>query len=268
MKKTLKKILRLLIAGVFLVSIAMFARQMLFSAGADKTYEEAWQIAMRGETPAQQEEQTQPEILPEWIPAPVEKDEHMLRLEKLSLEALRQVNPEVVGWIQIPGSKVNYPIMQGEDNQYYLNRTWEGKRNSAGSIFLEYRNSGDFSDFNTILYGHNRSDGSMFASISSYFSQWYLDGHPYVYLVTDQGVLRYEVFSAYRTEVESETYRMGQQKEESRRAFLDMALERSEMDMGVIPETSDRVLTLSTCTAVGYSTRWVVHARLKMVKAE
>ena len=108
-----------------------------------------------------------PEPLPEPQQAPLE--EQARYLETLDLGALRRTNPDVLGWISIPGTQLDYPVLQSEDNQYYLTRTWEKQRNSAGSVFLECQLSGDFSEFNTILYGHNMKNGSMFGSLGISF---------------------------------------------------------------------------------------------------
>ena len=211
---------------------------------------------------------TEPEEI-RWVPAPVEEeDPHLDTLAETDLDALRQVNEDIIGWILIPDTVINYPLLQGEDNDYYLKHTWQGKKNVAGAIFMEYRNEPDYEDFNTILYGHNMNNGSMFASLRRYAGEKYWKKHPYVYLATDAGVYRYEVFSAYRADVGSTTYGLSFQQEETRKEFLIHALENSKINTGVIPEITDRILTLSTCSGAGYSTRWVVHARLKMVQEQ
>lgn len=104
----------------------------------------------------------------------------------------------------------------------------------------------------------------MFSPIRNYRKQDFWEAHPYVYIVSDAGVYRYEIYSSYEAGVTSDTYRLGF-KEQGKQVFIDMGLEQSVIDTGVVPETTDRILTLSTCTGSGHETRWVVHARLKMV---
>lgn len=205
-----------------------------------------------------------------WVPAPVEEaDKHMEELSKKDLNALREVNPDVVGWIWIPGTYVNYPLMQGTDNDYYLNNTWNHIPSAYGSIFLEYRNSGDLSDFNTIIYGHNMNNGSMFATLLNYAGAYYCRMFPYVYVATDTGVCRYEIFSTYKASVESNTYQLSFNQQESREKFIQSVLEQAEYDTGIVPETTDRIITLSTCVGWGgYDYRRVVHARLAMMEVE
>lgn len=198
-----------------------------------------------------------------WKEAPVYDDPHYDAMQEVNLAALREVNPDVVGWIRIPGTQIDYPLMQGEDNQYYLERTWKGEPNAAGSIFLEQHCSADLSDFNTIVYGHRMKNGSMFAALKYYNDEVYWNEHPYVYILDDAGVHRYEVFSAYEASVKGTTYRLAIEEEEVKQKFIDDCSGWSVIETGVKPTTRDRMLTLSTCTGQGYETRWVVQARLQ-----
>lgn len=267
MKKKVRKCLQLVLILVGLVSTALLLRQCFDNAGSEEAYNSALAIAQQGgekQNPAITEE-TQPAKKTQWIPAPVEDDPNMQTMAAMDLEALREVNPDVVGWIWIPDTEINYPVMQGQDNEFYLNHTWEGKKNAAGSIFLEHRNSADFTDYNTIVYGHNMNNGSMFAAVRSYASQWYYQRHPYVYIAMDSGVYRYEVFSSYKASVESSAYGLSFHQDQTKVNFLTEAIKKSQFDVGIRPEITDRILTLSTCSGGGYTHRWVVHARLKMI---
>ena len=219
------------------------------------------------EVPEETTAPTEPEII--WIPAPLEEEDPEIdKLASIDLNALREVNPDVIGWIRIPNSKINYPLMQGEDNTFYLEHTWEGNKNPYGSIFLESRNSPDMTDFNTIIYGHNMLNGSMFGGLSSFGYQWYFNWNKYVYILTDAGIFRYEIFSSYAAEVDSATYGLSFYQWETRENFISMALENSQIKSDVVPEPTDRIITLSTCTGVGYESRRVVHAVLKMIPSE
>lgn len=267
MKKTIRTILNLLLVLVFLFSATQFLGQQRDNAAGRDTYGAALALASSGNaetTPIQTAtEQEQP-----WIVAPPEEEDPYIRhLEELSLEALREVNPQVVGWILIPDTEINYPLMQGKDNDYYLNRTWDQKKNDVGSIFLEQFSNPDLTDFNTIVYGHNMKDGSMFAGLQAYREQSFLETHPYVYIRSDYGVYRYEIFSSYLAKVDSSTYGLDFPNEESTIRFLEEAIRNSAIRAAIAPEPTDRILTLSTCSGRGYATRWVVHARLKMVQA-
>lgn len=273
MKNWIRRCLRLLLLAVFLVSSALLLRQFFHNSHSSESYDNALQLALStGSSPEkpesrQETEPTAPQV--QWVPAPVEDDDpNMEAMAQINLAALREVNEDVVGWIMIPDTRIQYPIMQGEDNDFYLKHTWEGEENFAGSVFMEYRNTPDFTDYNTILYAHNMTNGSMFADLKRYSTQQFWAKHPYVYLVSDAGVYRYEVFSSYKADIDGSTYGLSFQQEKTRTNFLLDALKNSRIDMAVIPEMQDRVLTLSTCSGMDYDTRWVVHARLKMVQVQ
>lgn len=267
MKKKGRRVLFCCLAVVFAVSTGALLLQLLDKAGGKSTYQDALKVATGETVSPQPSPASEPEeAAPLWIPEPVEGDPVMEEMAAISLTALRKENPDVVGWIRIPGTEVDYPLMQGTDNDYYLERTWDGQINSVGSIFLEYQNSPDFTDYNTIVYGHNMADGSMFGGLSRYFSEIYWEQHPYIYVTSDAGVYRYEVFSAYRAGLEDPTYGLSFRKTETRREFILHALENTEVLTKIIPGFQDRILTLSTCSGAGYSSRWVVHGRLKMVE--
>ena len=185
---------------------------------------------------------------------------------RLTVAALREVNPDVLGWIRIPDTKVDYPLLQGEDNDFYLQHTWDKTPNSVGSIFMEHLNSPDLMDYNTIIYGHNMNNGSMFSALQDFALQSHWQTHPYVYIVTDAGVYRYEIFAFSQASVESLTYGLNPALDHTKENFLDLSLENSRIDTGIRPAITDRILTLSTCSGMDYSSRYVLQARLAMVE--
>lgn len=274
MKRKIRALLSAVLILVFLVSTAMLLRQSRDKAGGEAAYEAALALASgtrKQSVPAATEktaEETTEPLRTVWIPAPVEDDPVMEEMASIDLAALREVNEDVLGWIRIPDTNIDYPLLQGEDNEYYLKHTWDRKWNSVGSVFMECMNSPDLTDYNTILYGHNMGDGSMFAGLHEYEEETYWQEHPYVYLLTDAGVYRYEIFAGYRAEVESPTYGLSFNQQTTKEKFLNHAQESSVFHTGILPQGQDRVLTLSTCTGAGYAARWVVQARLKLVETE
>ena len=272
LKPHVKKLLRIGLLLMFLFSTAMSVRTLSVSRKGAQVYDAAYALAASPTQPP--EETTQPEIpgetiavLKYWAPEPVEEDAGLEEIKKINLAALQEVNPDVVGWVLIPGTKVNYPIVQGTDNDHYLKVTWDGKPYAMGSIVLECTNTPDMTQFHTILYGHNMNDGSMFAALRSYSQEKYWEKHPYIYIANSEGCFRYEVFSSYQALVDSSTYALEFDPDWGPEYFIATILEKSKINTGIVPEPTDRILTLSTC-AGGYSTRWVVHARLKMVLLE
>lgn len=271
MKKA-KLIVNIVLALVFAFSAVMIALQVLDNSSGENEYRKAIEIAKgTGETSVTAETRNTAtdasnagELI--WIPEAVEDDPVLEELRKTDLAALREVNPDVVGWIRVPDTKIDYPVVQGEDNNFYLKHTWQGHENTVGTIFMDYGSSPDLTDFNTLIYGHNMRTGSMFASLRNYSQQDYFNAHPYVYLLVDNGTFRFEVFSAYQAELDASAYGQSFRQRETREKFLQDAAEKSTIETEITPGIRDRILTLSTCSGMGYETRWVVHARLKMVQ--
>lgn len=259
-------ILTSLLAVVFLISGGMVIRQQIQYRKIVADSEEATRIvgltrdewsqrtAGRPPEPSEEtEEQTSPlDPLPE----------EALELANIDLEALRAVNADVVGWIAIPGTTLSYPLMQGEDNQYYLTRSWKGERSSGGSVFLDSASNGDLMDFHTIVYGHRMRNGTMFGTIRYYNKPSYWREHPSIYVVLDDTIYQYDIFSAEKAGVRSVVFRLDIKEKHLEEEFLSYCVDHSVIDTGPPPETDGRFLTLSTCTGNGYANRWVVHGAL------
>jgi len=264
MKNIMRKAAVLVLAVAFLCSGALLVRQGLDYWRAQQSSLQAQSAAGFGESSAQVLPEPvvpldpEPPVQPELPPL----EEEAQYLWQVDLESLRKVNEDVLGWISIPGTQLDYPILQGEDNQYYLSHTWQGKRNAAGSVFLESQMAPDFSGFNTILYAHNMKNGSMFGSLRQYRTQSHWQEHPCIYIVNDSGIHRYEIFAAFEAEVRGYTYRLDVNTPEKKQAFLDYSAERSVIKTELTPTEADSVITLSTCTGNGYDHRWVVQGVL------
>lgn len=106
----------------------------------------------------------------------------------VDFQSLKEYNPDIIGWIYCPDTTINYPVLKAENNDYYLRRMADRKYNIAGSIFMDFRNKGDFSDINTIIYGHNMKNSTMFSDITNYDAddQAYFNEHPYIYYLTEE----------------------------------------------------------------------------------
>lgn len=212
--------------------------------------------AKKAEKPAMQDSQKQAGKVLE----SKEQDPYMAYYAQINLEALREINHQIIGWIAIPDSEVSYPLVQGEDNDYYLNRTWKREKSSVGAIFLECQVNENFHDFNTIIYGHNMRNGSMFGSLKYYSEESYQKEHPYVYLVDDNGVHRYRIYAAYEAGVREIPYHLNITDEKKKEEFIEYGVSHSLIDTKIKPGTENKIVTLSTCTGRGYSSRWVVQA--------
>lgn len=257
MPKKVRRILMIMLAVIFLSSAGVVIYQLFQYREGDEAYAEAEELVQLPELP-EPEEVPEPESSEE--PAEVYVDPYADALRNMDFSALQEVNDDVLGWILIPWTKISYPVVQGNDNSYYLNHTWRNTSSSVGAIFMDYRCSQDLNDFNTILYGHRMNNGSMFAGLKYYKQKSYYREHPVIYLTTDRGSFQYEIFSVYEGSPSGESYRLGLKNTASKQAFLDAAVEASLYDTGVTPTVNDYILTLSTCTGNGHSKRLIVHA--------
>ena len=190
-------------------------------------------------------------------------------LPTVDFEALRETGPDIIGWLTLPDTAINYPVTQADDNEYYLHHLYDGTYNKTGCLFADYENQEDFSDRNTIIYGHNMRDGSMFATLNEYDEQGYFDGHPQMYLVTPGGGYIVEIFTAFvakPSESGSDTspWRLSFKDDGAYTTWLSEMAGRSVIETDVTVTSSDKVLTLSTCTPGGAS-RFIVMGKLAAV---
>lgn len=181
---------------------------------------------------------------------------------------LEQVNPEVNGWVWIYDTVVNYPLVQsGINNDAYLAKTYDGTRNSSGSIFMDYRNSGDYSDDNTVIYGHNMKNGKMFAVLKKFQNQEFYDGHREFYIMTAEGNRRYEIISMFQTDALSDIYDRNFASREAKEAWLAKVVRRSAILSPFTATADDDFVTLSTCVSGDdYRARFVVIGRLAEIE--
>lgn len=180
---------------------------------------------------------------------------------RVDFEELMKINPDTVGWIRFypEPSQISYPIVQGEDNERYLHETFSANENTLGAIFLNVDNSADYSDKNTIIYGHRMRDGSMFLHLQDYEDESFWKDNPYFYIYTPDGKeITYHIYSYAVVNAVSDTYLTEFGDDESYQEFLDMTMETSEYDTGVEVDAEDTIVTLSTCTSASDENRIVV----------
>lgn len=184
----------------------------------------------------------------------------------IDFEALKAINPDVYAWIEIPDTKIDYPILQSEtDDSYYLNHTIDGTAGYPGSIYTESKNSKDFTDFNTLIYGHDMNDGSMFKGLHDYEDPDFMAEHPYVYVYLPEGRLTYRIFAAVVYDDRHIMVAYDFDKEEDRQAFLDSldtGDSRNVLDDSVEVTADDHMITLSTCIGDEFNHRFIVGAVL------
>lgn len=176
---------------------------------------------------------------------------------RVDFEALLEKNPHVIGWIYAPDSPINYPIVQTENNSDYLRKALDGSYAHGGTVFLDYRCEGDFSDLNSIIYGHNLLDQTMFGTLERYKKQSHYDAHPTLYLLTPKGDYRVDLIAGLDVDADSVLYRTDHTTE-TYREFLREILRQSDFQTVFPTEDIPRTLTLSTCAYEYDDARYIV----------
>lgn len=186
----------------------------------------------------------------------------------IDFEGLWEINPEIYAWLEIPGTNINYPVLQHEedDQSYYLTRDMYGETQQAGSIYTEYYNHKDFQDPNTIIYGHNMKNGSMFHDLRYFAEQEFFDEHKELYIYMPEKILKYEIIACYEYDDRHLLGSFDFSDEEVYANYLEeMMNPRSMYTMvreGVELTTEDRLITLSTCVANKPNNRRLLQAVL------
>lgn len=183
---------------------------------------------------------------------------------QLDYEALLAENDEFYAWLYSPGTVINYPVVQGRNNSYYLSHLFNKERNSMGTLFVDASNAPEFSDQNTIIYGHHMKNGSMFASLVNYKDQTYYNVHPELMLFTPSAAYRMELFAGYVTDgyATNDVYKKSFDTEAAFLSFIEHARASSDFVSEVEVTAQDRIVTLSTCTYEYDEARYVVIGKL------
>lgn len=191
---------------------------------------------------------------------------------RVDFSELLNINEDTVGWIRFypEPSVINYPIVQGKEQEYYLHRTFQKKENASGAIFLDVEASPDFRDKNTIIYGHRMKDGSMFRHLQDYSEREFWEKNQYFYIYTPYGTeITYHIYSVGEVDAMSDTYLTSFAGAEEYTGFLNMTKETALYDTGVDVRSGDTIVTLSTCTSASDDHRFVVRGvKEKEVKLE
>lgn len=268
------KILTIVLAIAFAVALAILIRNWYVADQAGLKYNElaekvnrpqtspvtTWDTGETEETQTQPAETDATETEMTETPPDIEIPE-----KTLDWDALRKENEDIYAWIYIPGTAVDYPVLQHPtDDSHYLNYNLNGSKGYPGCIYTEKINSKNFTDFNTILYGHNMKNGTMFASLHYFETQSFFDNYPYVFVYREDQVLVYEVFAAYKRDDKHILYAYDFETEAGRQGYLDEIWSGDEnaryREMELT--TNSHILTLSTCIRGAATNRYLVQAKL------
>ncbi len=239
--RVLRTLMLLCAVGVLLSALVLFLEKQQ-QAKARETYRELLSIR---------------EMVPE------EEDEGA---DLLDFTPLWEINSQVVAWISAEDTEIDYPVLRAEDNSYYMRRLITGEYNIAGSIFMDYRNRGDLSDKNTLIYGHNMKDETMFSALAYYKEEGYYEGHPFFFIRTPTANYRVELFAGKVVDGSLESVRLDFEDEGDFLNYVEALRSGSTFNSGLEVKGGDRLVTLSTCSYEFNNARYTVYGKLVLQK--
>lgn len=243
---------------------AHMAERVERTAGASARADSGAQPAgARPETDGARQPAAEPTAAPGASPASAAlSDEGGAPGSEIDFEEIWQTCPDVVGWIRLEDSVIDYPIVRGEDNEFYLHHLADGTPNETGSIMMDQANSGLFDDAVNILHGHHMRNGSMFGGVVEYSSEEYYRAHRLIRLYTPAGDWDVEVFAAYSVNGYEFGYPTSFEDEAQFNSFIRRAVSSTPYETGVDVSFGDRLLMLSTCTYGYDGERYIVLGRI------
>lgn len=183
--------------------------------------------------------------------------------DSLTFAQLQEINPDVLGWLTVYGTNIDYPLVQGEDNATYVNTSVAGESLLSGSIFLDYRNRRDFSDFNSIIYGHHMDKQVMFGEIGEFSGSTYFEAHQYGNLYVDGRDYGIEFFAFLQVDAyDGRIYTPAIEGETDRQGYLEYLLAEALHVRPASVGSSDHLVLLSTCTSDATNGRHILVGKL------
>ena len=237
------------LAAVVVSGINVFRLSREYQKGINEYQQLESYASVKEEAPVQ-EESTEAEETEEKSLIPVSVD--------IQYDELKKINEDFAGWLYYEPLDISYPIVRGNDNDYYTHYTFEGEKNSSGAIFMDFLNKTDYSDYNTIVYGHNMRNGTMFGSLKKMLNDSSIqEENPNFYVFTEDKAYMYEIFAVYLTQADSRTYDLIRNEEEQQ-GFLDYVDEIATWRSDKVVSASDKVMTLSTCHGLHSNNRTII----------
>lgn len=184
------------------------------------------------------------------------------QLLNVDINALQKTIPDIVAWIRCEGTVIDYPVVKGIDNDFYLNHLPDGTNSRMGSIFLDCNNSGDFSDLNSVIYGHHMRSGDMFSALEGYREQSFYDKHPVIELYTQDHAYILELFAGYVVNARHETIPISFSNQDDYMKYIDEIKKRSTFQSSVILSKDDKIISLCTCTYSSADARFIIVGKL------
>ena len=262
MGKWIRRVVVLAVAGVFLYSMASIGMTLYRYYISDKSYDDTAEQftalatgaedAAGGTDGAEAGERGS-------APGSVGTETAPIRVD---FDGLRAVNGDIVGWIYCQDTPINYPVVRGEDNEFYLHHGFDGADSNSGAIFMEVQNRPGFADANTVIYGHHMKNGSMFAALAEYADQTFYEEHPVMWLLTPEQDYKIIVFSGYTASAGSDTYQIFEGASGEFDEYLETVRGRSDFTADMEPDGAAKYVLLSTCAYDFEDARYVIHGML------
>lgn len=243
MKKTL-----IIIWSIFFLSIGFLLWEYTADSQSNKAVYETLQEEYQKAEELGEEEKTV--LLEENTPIISEK-----------YKGLMDINKDLVGWISIPNTPINYPVVRNDNNEFYLQHDFSKAPSKAGAIFMDFRNVDFPSAKNTILYGHYMRNGTMFGSLIQFKEEEFLKSNQIISFNSIYEDIEWEIFSAYITDVAFNYIKTNFQSEEDYGEFLESLRKKSMFQLDTAVSAEDQILTLSTCSYEFDNARFVIHAK-------
>lgn len=263
-KRNPRRILHILMAlcgmGVLCFAVILFSDSWEYAKG-DAAYQQVRRILESAEPAADQANAP-----PQATGGVSAEEKPNGQTGSVDFSALKKINPDVVAWLTSDGSEIDYPVALGKDNVYYLRHLFTGERNKLGTIFMDYRNHGNFSDKNTVLYGHNMKDGSMFSSLTKYKNQSYYDSFPAMVLDTPAGDFKIELFAGIIIDGNQESVRFDFKDDHDFQNYIDSLKKASTFQSNTVVNADNRIITLCTCSYEFNNARYALFGKLTPVK--
>lgn len=252
MLKWLKWIVITIALSVFFFSLLMIGSILYQYRKSDELYADATKQFVR---PAD----STPQVI-----TPEDGEPYVAEVAPIAVDfdALHAVNTDVIGWLYCEDTVIDYPVLQGENDDQYLRHLYDGSYNTNGSIFVEALNRRDFRDANTIIYGHHMRSGAMFGGLDKWEDQAYYEAHPVMWLLTPTQDYRIDIMGGYTTSAYSDTYTVYTEPGPALNGYLAGKLAQSVIDCAAQPEDGARYVVLSTCAYVFDNARFVLHCKL------
>ncbi len=264
-RKILKAVLVIMICGAIVSAIGVITTAMQYQRSINAYNKLEGYVSLTADatapTPAPAVSSDESE------PAPTPESQIKVDIE-MDFDSLKAINPDVVGWIYYEPLELSYPVVMDKGNNYYENYTFENEKNVAGAIFLDYACNANFEGFNSIVYGHNMRNGTMFGSLKQLVSDpSIIEPTPYFYIFTEKNAMMYKIVSTYYTSSKSQTYDMKlDYTTEDMKAYIDYIASVStykDEEFFKEPVSEDmKMVTLSTCHGLHSGQRTVVHGIL------